>query len=442
MSRPPAEIIRTKRDGGALADADIGAFVRGLVDGGWSDAQAAALAMAIVWRGMTPSETAALTRAMTHSGRVLDWAAARLGKPALDKHSTGGVGDKLSLMLAPMLAACGAVVPMISGRGLGHTGGTLDKLEALPGLDVNQDDAGFERVLRAAGCAIVSAGPTLAPADRRLYAIRDLTATVESVPLITASILSKKLAAGLDALVLDVKCGSGAFMRDEADARALAESLVRVAGEAGLRARALVTGHDGVLGTTAGNALELREAVDFLTGRIGPGADEPVQREVTMALGAELLQMAGLAADGDDARARLQRALAGGAAAEHLARMVRAMGGPPDVLADARLPAAPVQRPVPAPRDGVVAAMDVRALGLAVVALGGGRLQAGDAVDPRVGLSAVRPLGHRVRAGEPLAVVHAAGEAAADAAVAAVQGAMVLADEAAPPPVAVRGVLG
>jgi thymidine phosphorylase len=444
----PAEIIRTKRDGGALAGADIAAFVQGLVDGSWSDAQAAALAMAIVWRGMSAGETTALTRAMTHSGRVLSWAGAGFGKPAIDKHSTGGVGDKLSLMLAPMLAACGAVVPMISGRGLGHTGGTLDKLEALPGYRVAVEPAEFERVLRDAGCAIVGAGPQLAPADRRLYALRDVTATVESVPLITASILSKKLAAGLDALVLDVKCGRGAFAPTPAAARALAESLVRVGTAAGLPTRALITDQDAVLGHTAGNALELREALDFLTGpvsgRDGGGAHdtEPVQRTVTLALGAELLVLAGLAPDAGVATERLQHSLASGAAAEHFARMVRALGGPPDVLADAQLPVAPVQRPVPAPRAGIVAAMDTRALGLAVVALGGGRLKPGDAVDPRVGLAAVRPRGAAVAAGEPLAVVHAAHEAAADEAVRALQAAFTLADAAPARLPAVQAVIG
>jgi thymidine phosphorylase len=444
----PAEIIRTKRDGGALAGADIAAFVQGLVDGSWSDAQAAALAMAIVWRGMSAGETTALTRAMTHSGRVLSWAGAGFGKPAIDKHSTGGVGDKLSLMLAPMLAACGAVVPMISGRGLGHTGGTLDKLEALPGYRVAVEPAEFERVLREAGCAIVGAGPQLAPADRRLYALRDVTATVESVPLITASILSKKLAAGLDALVLDVKCGRGAFAPTPAAARALAESLVRVGTAAGLPTRALITDQDAVLGHTAGNALELREALDFLTGpvsgRDGGGAHdtEPVQRTVTLALGAELLVLAGLAPDAGVATERLQHSLASGAAAEHFARMVRALGGPPDVLADAQLPVAPVQRPVRAPRAGIVAAMDTRALGLAVVALGGGRLKPGDAVDPRVGLAAVRPRGAAVAAGEPLAVVHAAHEAAADEAVHALQAAFTLADAAPARLPAVQAVIG
>jgi thymidine phosphorylase len=440
----PAEIIRSKRDGAALSSADIDGFVQGLVDGSWSDAQAAALAMAIVWRGMDERETTALTRAMTHSGQVLRWQAEAFGKPAIDKHSTGGVGDKLSLMLAPMLAACGAVVPMISGRGLGHTGGTLDKLQALPGYRVQVEPAEFARVLHTAGCAIVSAGPQLAPADRRLYALRDVTATVESVPLITASILSKKLAAGLDALVLDVKCGAGAFAPTPDAALALAQSLVRVGNAAGLPTRALITDQDAVLGHTAGNALEVQEALDFLTGRDGgAGRDtEPVQRAVTLALGAQLLVLAGLAPDEPEALAMLQHSLVSGRAAEHFARMVRALGGPADVLADAQLTQAPVQRPVPAPRAGVVSAMDTRALGLAVVALGGGRLKPGDTVDPRVGLSQVRPRGTALAAGEPLALVHAASEAAAAEAVRAVQAAFTLADTAPPRPAAVQHLVG
>jgi thymidine phosphorylase len=309
---------------------------------------------------------------------------------------------------------------------------------------VQVEPAEFARVLHAAGCAIVSAGPQLAPADRRLYALRDVTATVESVPLITASILSKKLAAGLDALVLDVKCGAGAFAPTPAAARALAESLVRVGNAAGLPTRALITDQDAVLGHTAGNALEVQEALDFLTGRDGgAGRDtEPVQRAVTLALGAQLLVLAGLAPDEPEALAMLQHSLVSGRAAEHFARMVRALGGPADVLADAQLTQAPVQRPVPAPRAGVVSAMDTRALGLAVVALGGGRLKPGDTVDPRVGLSQVRPRGTALAAGEPLALVHAASEAAAAEAVRAVQAAFTLADTAPPRPAAVQHLVG
>ena len=423
----PAEVIRAKRDGLPLSRLQIDAFVQGLVDGSWADSQAGAMAMAIVLRGMTPAETAYLTDAMTYSGTVLDWSAAGLPGPALDKHSTGGVGDKVSLMLAPMLAACGAVVPMISGRGLGHTGGTLDKLEALPGYIVNPPHAQLLQTLRTAGCAIVGASSGLAPADRRLYAIRDVTATVESVPLITASILSKKRAAGLRALVLDVKVGSGAFAANIDDARALAQSLVQVATRAGLPTVALLTDMNQVLGTTAGNALEVAEAIDFLSSR---GKPDPRLLEVTLALGAEVLHLGGLQPSVAAARAQLLQALASGAAAERFARMVAALGGPADVLRAPGLAIAPVLRPVPAPAAGAVGSIDVRALGQAVVALGGGRRLPSDRVDARVGLAEVLPLGAVVQPGQPLAWVHAADMAAATKAVAAVQAAVTLADAA------------
>ncbi len=424
-SASPAEIIRAKRDGGELPCEAIAAFARGLADGTWGDAQAGAMAMAICWRGMTTAETVALTAAFTHSGRVLAWPEAP--GPVLDKHSTGGVGDKISLMLAPLLAACGAWVPMVSGRGLGHTGGTLDKLEALPGYAVDVDEARLRRTVAACGCAIVGASADLAPADRRLYAIRDVTATVESVPLITASILAKKRAAGLQGLVLDVKVGSGAFCPTPALADELAHSLVGVARGAGLPAAALVTDMNQVLGSTAGNALEVADAIAFLTD---PAAREPRTLALTLALGAELLLMGGLAADAAAATAALQRALDSGAAAERFARMVALLGGPADLLHDARLPRAPVQRDVPAPRAGVLQACDVRALGLAVVALGGGRRVPGAPIDPRVGLSHIVPLGASVAAGEVLARVHAASGEAAAAAVAAVQSAFTIGDAA------------
>lgn len=435
MNASPAEVIRLKRDGRELPREAIAAFARGLADGSWSDAQAGAMAMAICLRGMTTYETVALTEAFTRSGRVLAWPEA--AGPVLDKHSTGGVGDKISLMLAPMLAACGAWVPMVSGRGLGHTGGTLDKLEALPGYAVDVDEARLRRTVGACGCAIVGASADLAPADRRLYAIRDVTATVESVPLITASILSKKLAAGLQGLVLDVKLGSGAFCPTPAQAEELAHSLVHVARGAGLPAVALVTDMNQVLGTTAGHALELADAMAFLTDR---GAREPRTLAVTLALGVELLLMGGLAADAAAAMALLQRALDSGEAAERFARMVALLGGPADVLHDTRLPVAPVQRDVPAPRAGVLQACDVRALGLAVVALGGGRRLPGDRIDPRVGLSHIVPLGTALAAGDALARVHAADPTAAADAVAAVQTAFTLGDaaRAATPPVAGR----
>lgn len=433
----PAEIIRAKRDGRALSPAQIQAFVRGLVDGGFADSQAAALAMAIVWRGMDRAECVALTEAMTHSGEVLDWSGAGLDGPVLDKHSTGGVGDKVSLPLAAIVAACGGVVPMISGRGLGHTGGTLDKLEALPGYGVNPPRGQLLATLRQCGCAIVGAGADLAPADRRLYAIRDVTATVESVPLITASILSKKRAAGLHSLVMDVKVGSGAFMASADEARVLARNLVEVAAGAGLPTEALITDMDQPLGRTAGNALEVAESLDWLRG-IGP---EPRFTELTLALAARMLRLGGLAATVDEGRRLAEAAWRSGRAAERFARMVAALGGPADVLQEARLPAAPVQRDVPAPRAGWLARIDTRAVGLAVVALGGGRRRPGDAVDARVGFSQLQPLGTQLAAGEPMARVHAASAADAEAAMAALQAAVTLAEAAPALPAVVHEVI-
>ncbi|MBI5718497.1 MAG: thymidine phosphorylase [Burkholderiales bacterium] len=438
--RLPQQVIAAKRDGGTLAPAQIDEFVAGLVAGpqqGWSDAQAAAMAMAICCRGMDGAETVALTHAMTRSGRVLDWRAEGFGGPVLDKHSTGGVGDKVSLMLAPLLAEAGAdagvIVPMVSGRGLGHTGGTLDKLEALPGYGVNPAHETLVRVLRDAGCAIVGASADLAPADRRLYAIRDVTATVESVPLITASILSKKLAAGLSALVLDVKVGSGAMMPTLAAARALAQSLVDVAAGAGLPARALVTDMDRLLGCTAGNGLEVQEAIAFLAG-LGPHAREPRLLELTLTLAAHALQLGGVAADLRQARARAEAALAGGGAAERFARMVAALGGPRDVLKAPGLATAPVQFDVLAARGGRVRRVDVRALGMAVVALGGGRRHGGERIDPRVGLSQVAAPGQQLSAGEPLAHIFAADAATAEAVSALVAAAFTLDEEVAAAP--------
>ena len=424
MDETAPEIIRTKRDGKALTREQIRAFVRGLTDQTWSDSQAAAFAMAVLLRGMESAETVALTEAMRDSGEVLRWAGANLHGPVLDKHSTGGVGDKVSLLLGPIVAACGGVVPMLSGRGLGHTGGTLDKLEALPGYNVTPDRATLLTTLRRAGCAIVGASDALAPADRRLYAIRDVTATVESVPLITASILSKKLAAGLGALVMDVKVGNGAFCTTPAQANQLARCLVQVARGAGLPTVALVTDMNQVLGHSAGNALEVDEAIRFLAG----SAREPRLLEVTLALTERLLHLGGLAASLAAARSQAQRALDSGAAAEHFARMVAVLGGPADVMRDARLPVAPVQRDVRAPHTGVITHIDTRALGLVVVALGGGRRQPGDAVDSRVGLSGVLALGTHVRAAQALARVHAAGDDAALVAAAAVQRAVTVSD--------------
>ena len=423
------EIIRIKRDGGRLQRAHVDAFVAGLVDGSWSEGQAAAMAMAIFLQGMASDETVALTQAMTRSGQVLDWSAEGFGGPLLDKHSTGGVGDKVSLMLAPILAACGAVVPMISGRGLGHTGGTLDKFDSIPGYQTAPNLPTLRRALHAAGCAIIGQTAELAPADRRLYAIRDVTATVESVALITASILSKKLAAGRQGLVMDVKCGNGAFADTPERALALARSIVRVANDAGLKTRALVTDMNQVLGHAAGNALEVLEAVAFLRG----DHQAPRLKQVTRALCAEALRIGGLADDEVTALARVDAALDSGAALEHFARMVAALGGPADFCERAaqHLPAAPIQRTVPAPRAGWVLSKATRDIGLAVVELGGGRRRASDRIDHRVGLSDVVSIGRQVAAGDALAIVHAASDDTALAAVATLQRCIHLGD--APP---------
>ena len=411
MSLLAQEVIRVKRDGHALDTAQIEVFVRGLVDGGWSDAQCAAMAMAIFQRGFSTAETVALTRAMTRSGAVMEWASAHLPGPMLDKHSTGGVGDKVSLMLAPIVAACGGFVPMVSGRGLGHTGGTLDKMDSIPGYNTAPGLATLRATLRGAGCAIIGQTSELAPADRRLYAIRDVTATVESIPLITASILSKKLAAGLQGLVLDVKVGNGAFASTPAMAQALARSLVSVAEGAGLPARALLTDMNQVLGDTCGNALEVQEALDFLGGV----RREPRLLDVTRALAAEMLLLGRLAVDAGQALVQVDRSLADGTALERFARMVVELGAPTDFVerSTRHLVAAPVRQPVPAPRSGWVDHMATRDIGLLVIGLGGGRRVATDTVDHRVGLSAMVQRGQRVEAGAPLAMVHAASTDAA-----------------------------
>lgn len=410
------EVIRRKRDGHALSEVEIVEFVSGLVSGAWSEGQSAAMAMAMLLNGMSDAETVALTRAMTRSGAVMDWISAALPGPVLDKHSSGGVGDKVSLMLAPIVAACGGFVPMLSGRGLGHTGGTLDKLESIPGYRIAPDAQQLRRALQSAGCAIVGASSTLAPADRRLYAIRDVTATVESTALITASILSKKLAAGLQGLVMDVKTGNGAFAASMADARTLAQSLVSVANGAGLPTRAWITDMNQVLGDNCGNALEVLEAVRFLQGT----RQEPRLLEVTRTLSAELLQLGGLAGDMGQGLQLVDAALASGRALERFAGMVHALGGPADFCQRPThyLASAPVQKPVLAPRAGWLHAMATRELGLQTIALGGGRHLASDSVDARVGFSQVMPLGQRVEPGAVLAVVHAADQAAADAAAA------------------------
>jgi thymidine phosphorylase len=432
-----AELIRRKRDGGELTADEIEFLVAGITDGSVSDAQVGALAMAILLQGMTADERIALTGAKTRSGDVLDWSDANLPGPALDKHSTGGVGDKVGLLLAPIVAACGGAVPMISGRGLGHTGGTLDKLESIPGYDTAPDPAAFRHAVQRAGCAIVGQTAELAPADRRLYAIRDATGTVESIHLIVASILSKKLAAGLDALVMDVKVGSGAFMPTMEGARELAEAIVEVAQGNDLPTSALITDMDRVLGRTAGNAVEVRESIAGLTGE----ALDDRLREVTLALSAELLVLGGVEADAEEARSAAERALDSGAAAERFAAMVAELGGPSDFLEsrDRHLRTAAVRVEAFPVSPGIVERVDVRDVGLAVVALGGGRVRESDPVDHSVGLTDVAAPGERVGRGErPLAVVHAASSDAAERCADALRAAYVVGEaamEEAPPPV-------
>ena len=406
----PQELIRRKRDGGRLEDDELEFIVRGIAGGGLTDGQVAAFAMAVFFRDLDDAERVALTGAMTRSGTVLEWD----DGPVLDKHSTGGVGDKVSLLLAPIVAACGAKVPMISGRGLGHTGGTLDKLDSIPGYATAPDLALLRRVVGEAGCAIIGQTPELAPADRRFYALRDATATVESIPLIVASILSKKLAAGLDALVMDVKAGSGAFMPDRARSAELARAIVAVARGNDLACEALLTDMDQVLGRTAGNAIEVRESLAALANS---RAAEPRLIEVTLALSATLLRLGGLFDDDAAARTAAADALTSGAAAERFARMCAALGGPPDLLEDPdrHLPRAPHALEVFPPEAGRVRAIAVREVGVAVLELGGGRLREDGAIDHSVGLVDVAGLGEEVGQGaRPLAVVHARDAATAE----------------------------
>ncbi|MFZ5710856.1 MAG: thymidine phosphorylase [Pseudomonadota bacterium] len=418
-------IIARVRDRKGLVPDEARWFADGLASGAVTDAQAGAFAMAVLLNGLGQPGRVALTEAMRDSGRVLTW---NLPGPVIDKHSTGGIGDSVSLLLAPALAACGAFVPMISGRGLGHTGGTLDKLEAIPGYRTSLPPEDLHRIVAATGCAIVGASPDIAPADRRLYGIRDISGTVESIDLITASILSKKLAAGLQALVLDVKAGSGAFMKTEEDAQALARALVDAAKGAGCPTVALLSDMDQPLGRNAGNAVEVRECAGILGGRLEGGA----LLRLTVALGGEALALAGLAASPVQGEARIAAVLGDGRAAEAFGRMVAALGGPKTFMEtfDRDLPEAPVVREVAARRAGHVHAVDGEALGHAVVHLGGGRLRGDDRVDPRVGLTGMRRLGERLARGDPIARVHAATETEADAAEAAVRGAYTLRDDA------------
>ncbi|WP_394204802.1 thymidine phosphorylase [Shewanella waksmanii] len=416
------EIIRKKRNGDALSKAEIDFFVNGITTSGVSEGQIAAFGMAVYFNDMNMDERIALTTAMRDSGTVLNWQSLGLDGPIIDKHSTGGVGDVISLMLGPMAAACGGYVPMISGRGLGHTGGTLDKFDAIPGYQTEPDSALFRKVVKEAGVAIIGQTGDLVPADKRFYSIRDNTATVESISLITASILSKKLAAGLDALAMDVKVGSGAFMPTYEASEELARSITAVANGAGTKTTALLTDMNQVLASCAGNAVEVKEAIDFLTGRYR----NPRLYAVTMGLCAEMLVLGGIAANEAQARAKLNQVLDNGKAAEIFGKMIAGLGGPADFIEsyDKFLPKSSIIRPVYADRTGFAASMDTRELGLAVVTLGGGRRKPGDALDYSVGLTQMVALGDEVTPDKPIAMIHAQSEDAFEEAASAVKAAI------------------
>lgn len=401
----PQEIIRKKREGHELSSEEIAYFVKGITSGDMSDSQIAALAMAVFFQGMSNAETVSLTQSMTQSGDTIDWTELRDLGPVLDKHSTGGVGDKLSLMLAPIVAACGGYVPMISGRGLGHTGGTLDKLDAIPGYQTSIDINRLKSVTKAAGCAIVGQTGDLAPADKRFYAIRDITATVEAIPLITASILSKKLSAGLDRLIMDIKVGSGAFSSTLPIAEKLAETIVSVANGAGLPTRALITDMDQVLGASAGNALEVREAWSYLSGE----KKEARTDILTMSLCSELLILGGLATTHDDANHKISTVLSNGKALEQFQKMISGLGGPVDFCEkpDSYLKSATYCEDIHLDTSGYLATMDTREIGMAVVALGGGRSKPGQEIDHAVGFDHIAPLGTYVDSTYPVARIHA-----------------------------------
>jgi thymidine phosphorylase len=410
----PQEIIRKKRNGGVLSVDEIRSFIEALAAGRLSEGQIGAFAMAVWFKGMSHEETVALTLAMARSGAMLTWSG--IDRPIADKHSTGGVGDNVSLMLAPIAAACGLAVPMISGRGLGHTGGTLDKLDSIPGYGITPDAALFRKVVKEAGCAIIGQTGSLAPADGKLYAVRDVTATVDSIPLITASILSKKLAAGLETLVLDVKTGNGALMADHREAKLLAQSLVDVATGAGVRTSALITDMNQPLADAAGNAVEIWNCLDFLAGKKAGTRLEAV----VLGFAAEMLAGSGICASLEDGEVKARAALTSGKAAEVFGRMVHMLGGPADFVEKPvnYLAKAPIEKSVLAKESGWLSACNARELGMAVIDLGGGRRHPADKIDHRVGFSALLPLGSRVEKGDTIAIVHAASETAAERAAA------------------------
>lgn len=422
------DVIRAKRDGRELSKDEIQFFVDGLADESIPAEQVSALAMALFLNSMSFDEASLLTCSMAESGTMLDWSEADLGGPIVDKHSTGGIGDKVSFLLAPIAAACGCYVPMISGRGLGHTGGTTDKVESIPGYRSMPDFETFQRVVKTAGCAIIGQTADLAPADRRFYSIRDVTGTVESVPLITASILSKKIAAGLEALVMDVKVGSGAFMESVDEAETLAKSIIGTAAQSGLKTHALITDMNQVLGTTAGNALEIKEVVEFLRNDVR----DPRLNEVVLAVTAEMLIVGGLESERSRAVTRCDEAVNSGRAAEVFDRMCSELGGPVDFIDcyEEHLPVASVIQEVRA--NGVLQAMNARAIGSAIIELGGGRQKVGEALDLSVGFSEFAAIGTRLDTETPLAFVHAVSSSDADQAAKAVLAACTFGDS--PPP--------
>lgn len=405
LSYLPQELIRKKRDGLVLNDAEITFMVRGITNGQLSDAQLGAFAMAVFQRGMNMAERITLTQQMMRSGTLLNWQALNLNGPVVDKHSTGGVGDKVSLMLGPIVAACGAYVPMISGRGLGHTGGTLDKFDSIPGYNAYPDQDLFKRLVKRVGCAIIGQTAELAPADQRFYATRDVTATVESIDLITASILSKKLAAGLDVLVMDVKTGNGAFAAEINMARELSQSISQVATGAGVPTRCLITDMNQVLGRNVGNAVEMLECIEFL---LNPGQADSRLMHLTIELAAHMLDLSGTADSLTLARHKALAALNQGHAAEVFGNMVAGLGGPTDLLEKPLhyLPQAPLVKPIKADYAGYVSAMDVRRIGLSLVSLKAGRSKAEDAIDYAVGLSEMVQVGDYVAQGQTLAMAH------------------------------------
>lgn len=412
----PVEIIRKKRLGAELSNAEIAAFVRGVVDGTFADYQISALLMAICIQGMTKAETRCLTMEMAHSGDILDLSC--LSGPTVDKHSTGGVGDTTSLILVPLVAACGAKVAKMSGRGLGFTGGTLDKLESIPGLCTAMEETRFLRTVEEIGCAIISQTGDLAPADKVLYALRDVTATVDSMPLIVSSILSKKIASGAQNIVLDVKCGSGALMETLEDAKTLAQMLVEIGNAAGRRFCALVTDMNQPLGMNVGNALEVREAIEILSGQAGGAL-----KEISLEIGAKMLALAGI----PEGRTKLTAALESGAGLKKLAQMIAALGGDPRVTEDVSLlPQAEAVLPVCAAQSGYIQSVTASEIGRASLLLGAGRIRKEDPINPAVGIVMAKRIGEWIDAGEPLAHLHVSSHSNTQTAAEFVRGAVVL----------------